>query len=460
LARPGSRALFALLAVLLAVSFPSPARADPVDTTALELRVRQALSTGDDYRARYLAQKLFALAPGAPETFRTCLLVAERSYAARSFLTALEFYKDAVAGFDAGSAGTRPDLDQALLRAAEISLYHDGDPRSAASYFRRIDRRNVAKADQPLLRALRVRLSWSSLGPEALGLSDGNVSTLGIDGDDLWVGTWSGGVARYSVSARHSDSFAVPAYPRTIEVAQRRIWIGGADGLAWFGKGTGTWGTEKDFQPPSARRVQALKLAGGILYAGTLGDGLYRLGSDGWSEVSSGGLPGPFVTSIEEGVDGKELYLGTMSSGLVIMDTHTGTMKGHTEVVPGFSAANVTSLLDDGQGGIWIGTYGDGLYLWSPAANSLRHFSKATGEIGDDWVLASCRTARGLYFGTFGAGVSAFLPSAGTWRRYGITDGLGSLDVAAIAWRAPFVFFGTLGAGVSVYDEESDGPQL
>ncbi|HVO37460.1 MAG TPA: two-component regulator propeller domain-containing protein [Spirochaetia bacterium] len=424
----------------------------------MELRVRQALSSGDDFRARYVAQKLFAAAPGAPETFRTCLLVAERSYAARSFLTALEFYKNAVAGFDAGSAAARPDLDRALLRAAEISLYHDGDARSAAAYFRRIDRRNIAKAELPLLRALRVRLSWSALGPDALGLADGNVSTLAIDGDDLWVGTWSGGVARYSVSARRSDAFAAPAYPRTIAVGQRRIWIGGAEGLSWFGKGTGTWGSEKDFQLPAARRVQALKLAGGILYAGTLGDGLYRLGPDGWAEVNDGGLPGPFVTSIEEGADGKELYLGTMSYGLVIMDTNTGSMRSLSDIAPGFSASNVTSLLDDGQGWIWIGTYGDGLYQWTPGASSLRHFSKATGEIGDDWVLASCRTGRGLYFGTFGGGVSVFFPAPGTWRRYGITDGLGSLDVAAIAWRAPFVFFGTLGAGVSVYDEESDGP--
>ena len=174
---------------------------------------------------------------------------------------------------------------------------------------------------------MRVRLSWSSLSAGLLGLSDGNISSLHIDGDDLWVGTWSGGTARYSVSARRSDAFAAPTYPRSIEVAEHRVWVGGADGLSWFGKASGSWGAEDDFQAPSVRRVQALKLVGETLFAGTLGDGLFRRDADGWKEVSDGDLPGPFVTTLEAAVDGKELYIGTMSFGLIVMDLTTGSMK-------------------------------------------------------------------------------------------------------------------------------------
>ena len=71
----------------------------------------------------------------------------------------------------------------------------------------------------------------------------------------------------------------------------------------------------------------------------------------------------------------------------------------------------------------------------------------------------ACETDRGIYFGSFGGGVSVFLKGAGSWRRFGISDGLASADVAAIAWRAPYVFFGTLGGGVSVYNEAADGAQ-
>ncbi len=465
----GSRPSIAVLAILLLALFPVTLRAETADAVALtnaaalEKRFTAALAAGDDFRARYIADKLFHAAPGSAQAFRSCLFIAERSYAARSFLTALEFYKDAVASFDAGfAAGTR-ELNLALLRAAEISLYHAQDARGADAFFRRIDARHVDASELPLIRAMRVRLSWSTLQPESLGLADGNVSSLRIDGDDLWVGTWSGGVSRYSISARHADAFPSPAYPRTVESDERRVWVGGTDGLSWFGKSSGTWNTEKSFpgqDSPGGTTVQTVKLVGQGLYVGTLGNGLFRRDEEGWKQVSDGGLPGPFVTTIEPGADGKELYIGTMTLGLIVMDAETGSMKALSAIAPSFSAQNVTTILDDGQGSVWIGTYGDGLWRWSPGLGTLRHFSKASGEIGDDWILSSCRTRRALYFGSFGAGASAYVPTSGAWRRYGITEGLGSLDVAAIAWREPFVFFGTLGAGVSVYNEESDGPQL
>ena len=444
-------------------------RAENPDQTSQDesfaLSVQAAMGDGNDYLARYFTQRLVAGSPGSKAAFQSCLRVAARAYASRSYATALEFYEDAVASFDAGAPGAREDMDMALLRAAELLVYHERDPQTAGSYFHRVVPGNIPREELPLLRAMRVRLAWSHLSAEMLGLPDGNVSALRVDEDDLWVGTWNGGVARYSVSAGRSDSFPTPTYSRSIEVAGRRVWVGGTDGLGWYGKATGSWGTEAAFLP---RKVQALKQVDGVLYAGTLGDGLFRLGSDSWAQVTDGDLPGPFVTCIEESRGNGSMYLGTLSLGLVIMDKGTGRMKRLSEIVSSFSATNITSVLEDSEGSVWIATYGDGLYLWLPDAGTIRHFSKSTGELGDDWVLAVCETDNAVYFGSFGGGVSVFRKAASLkaapagessrWRRIGIPDGLGSLDVSAIACRAPYVFFGTLGAGVSVYDEEADGP--
>jgi hypothetical protein len=109
------------------------------------------------------------------------------------------------------------------------------------------------------------------------------------------------------------------------------------------------------------------------------------------------------------------------------------------------------------DGRIWIGTYGEGLWAWTPDANGLQRYTGAGPEIADDWILSSCETDRALYFGSFGGGVSVLSKPDGSWRHLGIHDGLASLDVPAIAWRPPSVFFGTLGGGVSVYDEAADG---
>jgi ligand-binding sensor domain-containing protein len=304
---------------------------------------------------------------------------------------------------------------------------------------------------------MSVRLLWSVISPSGLGLEDANISTLTVDGDDLWVGTWNGGVSRYSVSSSHADPFPLPAFSRSIEIADRRVWIGTAEGLAWYGKSSGRWGAEGAFQSPAPRKVQVVRQAAGSLYVGTLGDGLFRRGNTGWDQVSDGDLPGRFITCIAADQGSPRLYIGTMNLGLVIYDPQTGAMSTLAETVPAFTSENIGTILPDSEGRVWIGTYGDGLSVWSPGKGTLRHFTKATQEISDDWVLASCETDHALYFGSFGGGVSVYLKETDSWKRLGIRDGLASLDVAAIAWRRPYVFFGTLGAGVSVYDEESDG---
>jgi hypothetical protein len=422
------------------------------------LSVLYSLAAGDEYRARYFYERLLEDHPGSGAAFAAGVAIARHYYHARGWSAALEYYRGAVESFRAGASGARADLDKALIRSAELSLYHGEDPAGARSSLGRIQPANLSAADARLYGEMRVRLLWSQLDPRTLGLKDANVSSLRMDGDDLWVGTWNGGVSRYTVSSGHADAFPGPAFSRSIEIADRRVWVGTTDGLAWYGKGTGRWGLEDSFQGENPRKVQVLKRVAGGLYAGTLGEGLYRRGDSGWEAVSDGELPGRFIISLAEDPARGRLLIGTMNLGVVILDLKTGAMNALSNLLPGFTSDNITSILPAADGRIWLGTYGDGLSAWSPDTGILRRYTKASGEVGDDWVLSSCETDRGLYFGTFGGGVS-FLSRSGTWRRIGIADGLGSLDVTAIEWRAPWLFFGTLGAGVSMYDEASDAVQ-
>jgi hypothetical protein len=432
-----------------------PASPEAVD--ALALSVQAAIGSGDLYKARYFHQTLAASNPSSRQAIFSGLLLAGYFYAHRDWPLALSYYAAAAQDFRDGASGNRRQLDLTLLRAAELTLYHGAGSAAARVFFQKVRPSSIAAADAVLYRQLRVRLLWSHLPAETLGLADSNISSLRIDDDDLWVGTWNGGVSRYSVSSGSSDPFPLPAFTRSLEVADRRVWVGTSDGLSWYGKVTGRWGSEKDFAAPDARNVQVVRQTVAGLFAGTLGDGLFRLGDTGWTEVSDGSLPGRFVISLAEDIPRHTLLIGTMNIGLVILDLTTGSMSTLDELVPGFTSSNITTLLRASDGTIWIGTYGDGLWAWDPDGKAVRHFSQATGELANDWILSSCEGARALYFGSFGGGVSVLGRNGAAWRRFGIADGLASLDVAAIAWRAPFVFFGTLGAGVSQYDEEADG---
>jgi hypothetical protein len=438
-------------------TYPSSSAAD----ISLSLSIEICLSMGDELRARYFLSELLRQFPKSSGAFTSALSIADRSYSENAFSTALEYYRIAIAHAKGVYIPDERSFSHALLRAAVLSLYKEGDRRSAQAYFTRVNTKAVVQADAELFRSLSRSLRWEILSGRSLGLGDENVSALRADGDDVWIGTWNGGVARYSVASGEIASYPLmAAMSRCIEAADRRIWIGTAEGLAWFSKAASRWGIAEEFQSPEAMKVQSLAVCADELYAGTLGNGLFRLKGGAWEPVDSGGLPGSFITCLYAEPGGKRLLIGTMTMGLLVYERATGRLHGLWEEHPELGGANVTSILRDTDGRTWIGTYGDGLYMLPPDGGKLRHFTRAGGEIADDWVLSACQTAKGIYFGTFGGGVSVLDPS-GKWGRIGIREGLPSMDITAIAAVGSYLFFGTLGAGVCRYLEGGgDGAQL
>jgi sugar lactone lactonase YvrE len=340
-----------------------------------------------------------------------------------------------------------------MVRLAELNLYDASDMEAARYYFQRVNPERLTSEDATVMRALSRRLAWQRISASELGLFDDNISFLRVDGDDLWVGTWNGGVSRHSVASGENRAFPLPAsMSRSMVIADRKVWVGTAEGLVWFSKLTSRWDSVDEFQTPDARNVQALTLVGNDLFAGTLGNGLFRLRDGIWNSVASAGLPGGYITSLAADKKGERLLIGTMTLGLLILDRKTGEIRSLSHECPSFTGTNVGVILPDSTGRIWIGTYGDGLFLWNGAAE-VQRFTRAGGKIGDDWILSACETPKGIYFGSFGGGVSFLGRTDGSWHAIGIADGLASADVTSIARIGPYVFFGTLGQGLSRFFE-------
>jgi hypothetical protein len=295
--------------------------------------------------------------------------------------------------------------------------------------------------------------------PESLGLLDGNVSAIAPDYDDLWIGTWTGGVARYSFSAGTADVFQtgrktlVPTTIRSIEVGPGTVWVGAYDGLFVYDKRTSRW--REVFRPNgrSLEKVQSVLAVGDTVYAATAGQGIweYRQGSLRRHATDSGiGLLVNCLYRLDDAV-----LVGTLDRGafLVRLDASGGAVvETLTDTVPGLDAVNVTCFVRDGAT-IWVGTYGEGLYEWDRRTGRVSHFRKQDGPIPDDWILGGVATDRAAYFGTFGGGVAVFDKTTNTWRNFGIAQGLASADVASVAFWKSQLYFGTLGGGVTVFDE-------
>jgi len=427
------------------------------------LGVRVASSMGDSYLARWFMDRLLATGR-EPEEARDCaLFLADEAYgrgdrglAGRYYRVALEFWPMA----DTGAVRSR-----FLLRLAEIALYQEKDVRAARLYHGMLLPNLLSDEESVLYNLLWTRLRWDAIRPEDLGMQDGNISALRLDGDDLWVGAWNGGVARLSLStgdrqtAISGKQGLAADTVRSIEVSGNRVWVGTFEGLSYYSKTTSQWYEVPFFGGADPMKVTSVREIGGDLYVGTLGSGLYRMRAsrEEWEKVAQGSLPGDSVNCLAPFHGGREILIGTMKLGVLILDPSTGAIRGLSEANPEFEPRNITCLLAGEAGDLWIGTYGEGLWHQDAEGGTFRRYGKATGELGDDWILCAAETANASYFGTFGAGVCVRDRRDGSWKTFGVRDGIASLDVAAAAAGTSRIFFGTLGQGISVLWESETG---
>jgi tetratricopeptide (TPR) repeat protein len=428
-----------------------PGRNEALYPEYVWLRARIAAARNDSGLAGYYAGEFVSARDEGSAAQAAYQLLGDLSFASGDHGAAFGHYLEAVNR--SGEAGEFPG--RLWLRLAEMALYERADPEGARHYLSSGRLTDLTAEDQSLLRRLVRRLQWRTLDPPALGLNDGNVSALAADGDDLWIGTWNGGVARYSAARGQATVFREGSQTltantvRCLAVASGRVWIGTYQGLFVYSKAASAWQEVERFGGASPMRVETVVAAGERVFVGTLGDGLWVLDRGTWQRLSRGGLPGEFVTCLlaAEG----ELLVGTMTLGVVILNLATGAMHSLDAVQAGLEARNVTMLIHDPPDTVWIGTYGSGLYQWDRGRRRIQRFSRADGQLSDDWVLCGVRGARGLYFGTFGGGVSLF--ADGRWRSVGLREGLAALDISSVAYLPPYVCFGTLGSGVCVLDE-------
>jgi len=424
---------------------------------ALLLSARIYLSAGEGYKARFYLKKLMAEADNQELAVEAAVLLADIYYQERIFDEALIYYQTGLKLAGKPGKGSALPHERIYLRLAELTYYQVKDYNLARNYFKQIKIPFTAKEELAAYDLLKRRLAWESITPEAIGAGDGNISAIAVDGDDLWIGTWNGGVARYSYSTGKIRLFKEGVNSITdnsilaIAVEKKRIWVGTYNGLAFYSKTDSSWHTIEKFGKVHPGKISVIKNIGDEVYAGTLGNGLWKYGKNSWKRVGDEKIPGNYILCLEE--VGNELYLGTMTQGICILDRNRGTFKNLDQVVPEFTPRNITMLLADNAGRLWIGTYGSGLVLWDKRTSALAYYSKKSGEIGDDWVLCGISSAQGIYFGTFGGGAAFFAFKDESWHTLGIAEGLTSRDVAALACSGPVVYFGTLGAGIAVYRE-------
>jgi len=424
------------------------------------LLAAQAALVNEPFRARFFLDQARAHPQTSAEVhFEVAVTAAEFARRDRLLAEALEELQRALRLQPAGIAQSR--LDQVRIQAAELALYELEDLAAAAYLTLQIAQPQALEpADRRTYDRLVQEVLWSTIPPEKLGLLDGNVSAITVDADDVWIGTYNGGAARYSqgtgIARRFNSATSggeLSDTIRAIEVDGNWVWIGTYEGLSVYSKATSRlWRIEHFGTPGSGRAAVAVVSLEGIdgrIAAGTLGQGLWMADDpDGeWERVADDDLLGPFVLALLR--RGSTLYIGTQDRGVALMELETGRIR---RVTPLWSAGvrNVRSLALDRSGRVWVGTYGNGLFRWDPASDQVTRFSKSSGTLADDFVLAATAAPDTILVGTFGGGAYRYSLDDDRWTVFDLDTGLKSMEISSLAHAGPFTYFGTLGDGVAV----------
>jgi ligand-binding sensor domain-containing protein/signal transduction histidine kinase len=276
---------------------------------------------------------------------------------------------------------------------------------------------------------------------ELAALGARQVLALAEGGDgSLWIGSYGGGLVRFRDGRlrRWGTGEGLPSnIVRTVvEDADGSILLGTQRGLCRIRDGRAEavpLGSGGEAEPI----VGAIRRGrDGTLWVGTQGRGLEGIGAGGSRSLSTtDGLPGSDVTALVEDRAGT-LWIGT-STGLGRLPRGAPRVIAERE---GPSGTKISCLLEDRDGNVWIGSHAGGLDRWSGG-----RFSPLPGreELPRDSVHVLAEDREGsLWIGTYSAGLARLKDPR--LEMLGKEDGLaGDLASSILADREGNVWIGT-----------------
>ncbi len=291
------------------------------------------------------------------------------------------------------------------------------------------------------------------------GLPSSFVSTLvaGRDGT-VWIGTASGlcrydgnGFAVYSTI----NGLAENAVKSALYDSRGRLWLGHDNGEITQSNGR-SFSRLSPKAPLSDKSILTIyEDRSGNIWFGSLGGGAARWNGKTFLRFDrSHGLPGDGVFTMLQDKNG--LYWFGTENGLVALRIDS-TGKSSVVVHASLPTTLIRTLLDAGNGDLWIGTRDAGLIFYTPPKpngedESFVQYDRRHG-VPDNFIYSLYRDNSGtLWVATFGGGVVRISQGKGQNRFtvYGRLQGLADNTVTSIVeGRDGALWFGTNG-GISM----------
>lgn len=244
-----------------------------------------------------------------------------------------------------------------------------------------------------------------------------NVHGLCIDGEDLWIGTFSKGLKIYNLPTGKIRSITLADCKGMVSdyvfsICRTRagdLYFGTISGLQTYNRSTGYFETV-----PALRDIFSYVVkedTHGSLWVGTYSSGLYcrKAGLNTWKHYTvANGLGSDRIIGIYEDMEGT-LWVMT-SEGLTSIDVQADAFTD--EFAKRHNITDIVYQLIEDQSGIYWATTNRGLYRIEPKAERQLLFTVEDGLTNNQFNYASSLMSRSgkIYFGTID-GMIAFDPA-------------------------------------------------
>lgn len=298
------------------------------------------------------------------------------------------------------------------------------------------------------------------------GLSSNMVFAIGVQGDEVWFGTYEGGATLYDKSKKSFKHFTTKGEPAlkvddgesirwknhlaynhvsVITLDTDRIWFGtyfygfGGGGISYYHPQKNPPWKAFNTNDGRAKKINAIAVDGGVLWVGSeKGLNLLDKTTENWKQFFSTreGLSGNFVNSLI--VEPEYLWIAT-SGGISRLQKAKRTWKNYSEK-EGLTEVEIKALAKVGQR-LWAGGSSGSLFEYDPTSDRWRRL-EPTDALKNGGIHAITVTREKVVV-CRDNGVSLFDLPTKQWESLTTADGLISPMVFNAAEDRDAIWFGT-----------------
>lgn len=261
--------------------------------------------------------------------------------------------------------------------------------------------------------------------PNALSRIYTNIHALQIDGDYLWIATFSKGLNRYNrktgelLTFHHSEGDASSiSNNSTFAICKDRqnmLWIGNLSGLDIYDYDKNNFSSVEQFNGVYVQDI--FEDTQGQIWVSTFKKGLHRYdpATKKWTvflydSADAGNSKFNKLTSVFEDSH-RRLWITTEGGGFYLFERETGRLKPFNSAWPGLPNDVVYRIEEDNDGFLWLST-NKGLVQFDPNKQTLKNYTIESGLKTNQFNYKSSYKAPDgtLYFGSI-EGFVRFDPS-------------------------------------------------